>query len=282
MNRLAKILHKSDAYIITTRDKAANVDRIMDRIDSDRPEMLAYHPFNPENPIYKARGIVPVLDGIKVWPNFLTACGWLNGDGRRYLNIDVAFSIEDDERLEIHLRNVDNDFVEHENKNKHIAAYFINTLQNFVAYSENPGGLFVSAGIQGRSFWSRWFDFSHSGAENYPNKEYREAFAAAVAEKHAELSYDGVLNAVAGLRYPVQFRQVHKILGHDNDKIGRAGMQGGKCWRGECGLEEMSEEHPIRQMGTAMLEESGVQFEHPADFQRVIKEKLKDEMSAQL
>ncbi|MDR2268665.1 MAG: hypothetical protein LBD94_00600 [Rickettsiales bacterium] len=252
------------------------INRFFERIETGSDEQFAYFPFNPENPIYKKNGIRPEIKIITNSNNCeVSVLGVLLGsDNGIYLEVGISMFWEKD-RFEIYISHVSNENSAPENRYKNVAAHYINTLQNFLIYSKNPNRLSLRAADQGKHYWAKWFDFNYvdAGLEEYLSK-YRKKFSKAMNLTFG-CSAKLAKRVVKDLSKPIQFRNVNRMIGGNDDRIGIAAMEQSLSWDGKCGLEEMISDNPIRREGMDILKSRGIKFEHPIDFQKLIRKKLK-------
>lgn len=281
MNRLASILCNVATPDATRHDNAGNralIKQFLALIETGSEEQRAYFPFNPVNPIYITHNICPIVDYIEIIPQHRLMCifGMLaDKSGKKYLDIIQSIKILGDDRLELYVISMSNeDKVSATNKNKNAAAYYINSLQNFLVYSKNPYRIALRTSRNGNHYWAKWFDFDCQ-IEYFDDwmKAYRESFAESL-HTTSGCKIDKARYLIRKLEKPIQFRYVGKAIDIDYDVIGRNAMKSAITWHGKCGLAEMSENSIIRQSGMKILNLHGIIFEHPADFQRIIAKQL--------
>jgi hypothetical protein len=285
MNRIARVLLDNSADLLAggfdkrDRDLEA-VSDFFARMDSGAEEQVAYFPFNPDNPIYKRLKLRPrvvsgYVNSAASGDAVLIGAGaeLVNEKGENCMNVSAEFLFGDDGRADIYLPIVTNVCVKPENRGRHIAAHYVNTLQNFLVYGKNPGNLRLRTNGDGNYYWAKWFDFDYTekGAREYLPL-YRAKFAAAFDGTPARKD---IRRAVKVLRHPVEFRTIRLNLGAAEKEMEKLAMRNSLEWNGRCGLEEMIEGGVVRRRGTEILAEQGVRFDHPVDFQKIVARRLR-------
>jgi len=256
------------------------MDKLFADIDSGMDEQAAYFPFNPKNPIYRAHGIYPIVTAAALPGGgscgMCIVNGYLANGGNNVLNIEVLFTIgAGGGRMNILVCEVNNKDADKESKYTSAGARFMNTLQNFLIFSANPGRITLYASDQGTYYWANWFDFEKNGDCAFLNG-YREKFAD-VLGRHKVDGYNippraEILRAVSGFRHPIQFKTVGDALGLSekigNKHIGQIGMYKAWGWDGQCGPCEMDERSVVRQKGLEYLAARGVRLDYPPAFRK--------------